>query len=171
MHRHGRVWATALIMTLVLATQHSGSAEQGQAPADVRALLEGTWELEEWHVDGEVLRPPQIGGHWSNHDGIVMATLHRTSGGSFQSASNYGTYQMDATTWSYRYDYAQSVSGPSAEEATVTVRTGQQPRSFEITRRGNAIMLDRPNDHREYEGRCFLFMPNGQLLRKWRKVQ
>ena len=33
------------------------------------------------------------------------------------------------------------------------------------------IFLDRPNDHREYDDREFRFMPNGQLLRKWQKVQ
>ena len=87
-----------VLVPLFLGAQRTGTAGHGQAPADVRALLGGTWELEEWHHDGQVLRPPQVGGRWSNHDGT-------------------------------------------------------------------------PNDRREYDGGAFLYMPNGQLLRKYRKVQ
>lgn len=154
---------------LLLAVQTAASTRV-QAPADLRTGLEGTWELVEWHLNGEVLRPPQIGGRWSNRDGVVMATFHRTSGGEYQSIANYGGYEMDATTWSYWYDHAQSTIGPTPEEAAVSVRTDQPARSFEITRRGDAILLDRPNDHREYEDGEFRLMRDGQLLRKWHRV-
>ena len=166
---HAPRFAATVLPLLLLVIQIAASA-QGQAPTEVRAQLEGTWELVEWHIDGEVLRPPQIGGRWSNRDGVVMATFHRTSGGSFQSVANYGSYQMDATTWSYRYHHAQSTMGPTPEEATVSVRTGAPGRSFDVTRSGEMLMLDRPNDHREYEGREFRLVRNGQLLRKWRKM-
>ena len=162
--------AVAVLTALVLSTQQSGTA-QGQASADMRAQLEGTWDLVEWHVDGVVLRPPQIGGHWSNHDGVVIATFHRTSGGTFQSVANYGTYWMDASTWTYQYSHSQSASGASAEEATLSIRTDSTPRSFDVSRSGDMILLDRPDDHREYDDREFRYMPNDQLLRKWHKVQ
>ena len=51
-----------------------------------------------------MLQPPQVGGRWSNHDGVVMATFYRRSDGSFQSFAGYGTYAMDETTWSYEYE-------------------------------------------------------------------
>jgi hypothetical protein len=48
-------------------------AQEGMPPADVRAVIEGTWELTEWHVGDVVVRPPEIEGRWMVHDGHVMA--------------------------------------------------------------------------------------------------
>lgn len=170
---HQKRWGRRVVATLAVALllTATGDAGQGEAPADVRASLEGTWELEEWHHDGRVLRPPQVGGRWSNHDGIVMANFHRVSGRSFESFAGYGTYEMDATTWSYAYERAQTASGPSPDEARVSVRTGLEMGTFKMTREGGKIILEAPNDRREYDGGAFLYMPNGQLLRKYRKVQ
>ena len=86
-------------------------------PRELRSLLEGTWELVEWHVDGEVLRPPQAGGRWLNHDGVVVATFHRETAAGFESFVGYGTYEMDASNWSYTYERIQTASGPSSGEA------------------------------------------------------
>ena len=47
------------LASVCFAAQSPGLAGQAEAPAELRSLLEGTWELVEWHVDGEVLRPPQ----------------------------------------------------------------------------------------------------------------
>lgn len=157
-------------MTLVVILGPAGAATQPSAPPELRGMLEGTWELAEWHHEGEVLRPPQIGGIWSNHDGVVLVNLHRRSHGSYQHTASYGTYWMDAETWGYQYERRLSASGPSPDEATVTVTTGLEARSFAITRDGTSVLLDRPGDHREYDERFFRFMPEGQVLRVWRKV-
>ena len=65
----------------------AGRAGRGSRGAAVAP--EGTWELVEWHVDGEVLRPPQAGGRWLNHDGVVVATFHRETAGGFESFVGY----------------------------------------------------------------------------------
>ncbi len=167
---HRWVW-TVGAAALLSSAAPSHVVAQAPASPEVRATLEGTWELVEWHHEGEVLRPPEIGGIWSNHDGVVLVNLHRFADGSFQQTASYGTYQMDATTWSYRYDRRLSATGISPEDATVTVTTGLEERSFTITRDGDTVFLDRPHDHREYDGRYFRFMPEGQILRVWRKVE
>ena len=59
-HGIGRWMVAIALVPLLLGFQRTGTAGQGQAPAGVRALLEGTWELEEWHHDGRVLCPPQV---------------------------------------------------------------------------------------------------------------
>ncbi len=160
-----------LIIGLVCVLgQTPGMAGQAEAPAELRALLEGTWELVEWHVDGEVLRPPQAGGRWLNHDGVVVATFHRETAAGFESFVGYGTYEMDASNWSYTYERVQTASGPSSGEAAVTVRSGGEPRRFTIARDGDAIVLEGTNDRREYADGYFSYMPNGRLLRKYRKV-
>ena len=153
-----------------LAAQSPGMAQPSEAPAELRALLEGTWELVEWHVDGEVLRPPEIGGRWMNHDGVVVATFHRNSAGAFESFVGYGTYEMDASNWSYTYERIETARGPSFGEATVNVTGPGEPRRFTIVRDGDAIFLEGTDDRREYVDGYFSFMPNGALLRKYRKV-
>ena len=142
---------------------------QGEAPADLKTTFEGTWELVEWHVDGRVLRPPEIGGRWSNNHGVVVANFHRQSDDAFESFVGYGTYDFDSTNWSYTYERTQVASGRSVEEATVAVRAGA-PRRFKITRNGTKVILEGTNDRREYIDGFFLYMPNGRLLRKYKKV-
>ena len=166
-----RRFVVLAIAAVFIATQSPGMARQAEAPAELRALLEGTWELGEGHVDGEGRRPPQAGGRWLNHDGVVVATFHRETAAGFESFVGYGTYEMDASNWSYTYERVQTASGPSSTEAAVTVRSGGEPRRFTIVRDGDAIVLEGTNDRREYADGYFSYMPNGTLLRKYRKVE
>ena len=165
-----RRFLALVIVSAGLLAPAAAVAQQAEAPGELRSLLEGTWELVEWHVDGEVLRPPQAGGRWSNHDGVVVATFHRESAAGFESFVGYGTYEMDASNWSYTYERVQTASGPSSGEAPVTVRSGGAPRRFTIVRDGDAVILEGTNDRREYADGYFSYMPNGRLLRKYRKV-
>ena len=77
---------------------------------------------------------------------------------------------MDASSWSYTYERVQAASGPTSDEAAVTVRTGGEPRRFTIVRDGDTIVLEGTNDRREYADGSFSYMPNGRLLRKYRKL-
>ena len=164
-----RSFAAAVIAPLLLMFQQPGTAAQRQAPADLKAVFEGTWELVEWHVDGRVLRPPEIGGRWSNNHGVVVANYHRTSNDAFESFAGYGTYEFDASNWTYTYERMQLAGGPSLDEATIAVRAGA-PQRFTITREASKVILEGTNDRREYVDGFFLYIPNGQLLRKYSKV-
>ena len=117
--------------------------------------------------------PPAAGrrADGPNHDGVVVATFHRESAAGFESFVGYGTYGMDASNWSYTYERVQTASGPTAGEAAVTVRTGGEPRRFTIVRDGGR---HRSRGERttaaSYADGYFSYMPNGRLLRKYRKV-
>ena len=54
-----KTWIVATA-TLVLATSALG-ADSMQA----KAAMQGNWQLEEWHSDGEILRSPQTEGRFS----------------------------------------------------------------------------------------------------------
>ena len=166
-----RTTAVMLLLALLLVSARTGEAQSGDAPADVRARLEGTWVLEEWHHEGQVLRPPQVGGRWMNHDGVVMATFHRQSHGSFESFAGYGTYAMDASTWSYGYTRIERARGTSQADAVVTVEEDRPTRSYALDREGDTIVLTTGNDRREYDDRFFTYMIDGSVLRKYRKVR
>lgn len=164
-----RRFALISIVGLALLTEPPSSA-QSAAPADVRAAVEGTWQLEEWHVAGQVLRPPLVDGRWSNHDGAVLFMLHRTD--TSESRMGYGVYEMDDKTWSYRYFRMQGTEGPLSGPVAMT-RPTQAPdmRSFVIKREPGKIVLEAPGDRREYEGPYFTLIQKGQTVRRWRRVR
>ena len=70
----------AVVGVMLAAAIGAGArrAQDGMPPAEVRAVIEGTWELTEWHVGDVVVRPPEMEGLWMVHDGHVMAIRHRT---------------------------------------------------------------------------------------------
>ncbi len=165
--------ALAGLVALALGARSPSPAAQGAAPAEVRAAVEGTWQLEEWHVGGQVLTPPMVDGRWSNHDGAVLFMLHRTD--TSESTMGYGIYQLDDKTWSYRYFRMQSTAGPLGGPVTMSIpKQAPEMRSFAIKREpGGAagkIVLEAPGDRREYEGPYFTLIQKGQIVRKWRRV-
>src|SRR5207249_652639 len=112
-----------LVATLLdsLTLARSGAVAGRPAPPELRAALEGTWQLEEWHVNGQVLKPPDADGRWSNRDGVVLFLLHRNGADTAESTMGYGVYQMDADTWGYRYLRMETSTGPRGGPAQVTV--------------------------------------------------
>jgi len=162
----------AAAATLILALHGSSALAQKPAPADLRSALEGTWQLEEWHLNGEVLKPPQANGYWSNHDGVVLFLLHRKSGETAESTMGYGVYKMDAEAWGYRYLRMERSIGPVGGPATVTISPpAADMRSFKVSRVGGKVVLEGANeDRREYEGPFFTFYQKGQMVRRWRRV-
>jgi hypothetical protein len=163
----------SVIILVLLAIVQSGSVMarmQEPAPADVRALIEGSWQLEEWHLDGHVLRPPEIGGRRNDRDGVVVAIYQRSGPRGFESFAGYGTYRMDASSWTYGYERIENARGTSAADAKVTI-TQMAQTTYKLYREGAKIVVERPNDRREYEGDTFTFISNGKILRKYIRVR
>jgi hypothetical protein len=152
-----------------------GTAAQTAAAAELRAILEGTWELEEWHADGHVMRPPQMTGRWMVHDGVVMAIRHRDGPKSFESTAAYGAYRITATEWIYGYERSEDTTGPTASDAKLRVRvTVPIPMLvWKIKREGSKVLLERDQSIRwEFDGPVFtLYAADGLVLRKYRKLQ
>ena len=150
-------------------------AQAESPPASVRAVIEGTWELVEWHVGDRVLRPPEMEGRWMVHDGLVMATRHRNGPDDFESTAGYGEYRWGPMTWTYGYERSEDLRGPSPADVELTV-TGSDPirmRTFRISRDGDLLVLDGETLRWEYDvpGRTFLLKTvGGRTIRKYRKV-
>ena len=81
---------SALVTSFMLATPHVVIAQDDQPAEDIRAIIEGTWELIEWYVDGQILRVPEMNGRWMVHDGMVMATRHRDGVSGYETTAGYG---------------------------------------------------------------------------------
>ena len=69
-----------------------------------KKVMDGTWRLEEWVVDGEAMRPPQVDGRLSHHNGIIMIMMSWTRPGVRKFFYGYGAYTFGDGTWSYAYD-------------------------------------------------------------------
>ena len=152
------------------------AAAQGlEPPAEVRAVIEGTWGLVEWHVGDRVLRPPEMEGRWMVHDGLVMATRHRNGPDDFESTAGYGEYRWGPMTWTYGYERSEDLRGPSPDDVRLTV-TGSDPirmRTFRISREGDMLVLDGETLRWEYDvrGRTFVLKTSGgRTIRKYRKI-
>lgn len=170
--RRGAVCAATLTVFL---TAGFADAQDGQPPPDVRSVIEGTWELVEWHVGDQVLRSPQMEGRWMVHDGLVMATRHRVGPTDFESTAGYGAYRWGPTSWTYGYERSEDLRGASPEDVDLRV-TGSNPirmRTFEITRDGHMIVLVGDVLRWEYDvpDRTFVLKRmTGETIRKYRKV-
>jgi hypothetical protein len=168
--------SVALVALFVHTLAGPASAQNGssQAPADIRAILEGTWNLVEWHADGTIMRPPEMTGRWMVHDGVVMAIRHRDGPKSFESTAAWGEYRITATEWIYGYERSEDSAGPTAAESKMRVRvTKPVPMlAWTIRREGSKLFLERPKSIRwEFDGPWFtLYAADGSILRKYQKV-
>jgi hypothetical protein len=163
------LFAIGVAAVWLVAIQQSSASPQGGPPPEVRAMLEGTWQLEEWHVDGQVLRPPQANGRWSLNNGVVIFVLHRAD--TAESAVGYGEYKMDATTWQYRYTRMQRTAGPLGGPVTVTVSPPEpEMRVFTITQAPGKVTLQSSDSQHEYDRTFFTLQQRGRLIRKWRRI-
>lgn len=164
-----------ITITALLAVSAPYAAAQTDPPsASVRAVVEGTWELVEWHVGDRVLRPPEMDGRWMVHDGLVMATRHREGQDGFESTAGYGRYTWGPNSWTYGYERSADRRGPTADEAPLRVSVIPQ-RVFEITREGDHVILEDADQTLRWDydipGRTFLLMGRDRrVIRKYRRV-
>ena len=168
-----RRWLAGAALLLLIPLQQA-STGRTPAPADLRAVLEGSWELEEWHADGHIMRPPHMTGRWMVHDGVVMAIRHRDGPTSFESTAAYGAYKITETEWIYGYERSEDTTGPTAAEAKTRVRvTVPIPmQAWTIRREGSKVFLERAKSIRwEFDGPLFtLYSADGHVLRVYRRV-
>ena len=167
---------TATIATVMLAVPQAAHAQEGRPADEVHSVIEGTWELVEWHVGEQILRPPEMEGRWMVHDGLVMAIRHRNGPDDFESTAGYGEYRWGPTTWTYGYERSEDLHGPVPGDVDLRV-SGSSPirmRTFQIQRDGDMLILDGETLRWEYDipNRTFLLKrATGETIRKYRKVQ
>ena len=165
----------ALVLGLVGAfgiLPRAGSSAQ-EAP-DLKAIVEGMYTLREWHIAQEVLRPPAVDGRFVLLEGIVVTVLRNSSNGASKiSGMNYGSYTLEPSSFSYKY-----------EEATLAIETPTDAkvshklifdgtRTFAISREADGVHFRRAEGGIE-----FLFTPDsltysegGKVLRVWQRVK
>ena len=157
---------------LLLLAQQPGRRKR-TASAETRKVLRWTGTLEDGTPKerscGLRNDRPLDGLH-----GIVIAVRHRNGPKTFESTAAYGEYRITDTEWIYGYERSEDLRGASAADAKLNVRvTKPIPMlAWNILRDGSKVILQREKSIRwEFEGPIFtLFGPDGQVLRKYRKL-
>ena len=71
---------------------------------EVKAKVEATWILEEWHMKGEVVRPPKVDGRFVIHDNVFEVMLLNRAGEEPWSYYGFGKNTLDASAFSMGFE-------------------------------------------------------------------
>ena len=133
-----------IVVFLGVALLSAGAAmETTKSAGDgAQALILGLYELEEWHTDAAVLKPPQIYGRFILVDGTVATILRNDAQANRRTTStSVGHYAIDNTHFAYGYENASSfietTNGVTASHKT----PWEGMRSFAIQATPDAVTL------------------------------
>lgn len=139
---------TALTAVLLAIAILATADENQQTVSDI----EGLWKLVEWHDDGEILTPPQIGGRSLLSNGKVLFMAHRESPGESEYVNGYGEYTAVGNEYSYEYekytvvivrgDDHQSSSAPVARSRYVARPNGTRLEILDPETRSRGLILE-----------------------------
>ena len=128
-----------------------------------------SWQLEEWHLGGQVLRPLQADGRWSNHAASCCscctgpAPPSPTWGGASTDDVGHLGLPIHAHADDERSDRRAVQDQPDAAwRADAWFKIRREP--------GKVVLEGAGDDRRETEGPFLTFMQKGQISRKWRRV-
>src|SRR3954469_11445628 len=94
------------LLPLLIISFYIGSSHAEKISLDaLKARITGLYTLEEWHKDGEVLRPPQVDGRFILLNGTIMTILDNKFQPSSRGTSLFiGRYELTSDKFSYGYD-------------------------------------------------------------------
>ena len=168
-----RTSAAHLVIGLLLVSLAPHSLAAQTSADEPRTLIEGVYALQEWHKDGQILRPPQVDGRFVLLHGSVVWLMHnRTQEINQTTNASFGSYALDAARFSYWYD------DPSTFVRTASgITVSHDPpwpgvRTFDVKREGDAVRLRSPDHQQEFlftkEG--LTLSDGGKVLRVWRRM-
>jgi len=135
----------------------------------VREIL-GSWELIEWHVDGEVLVAPQVEGRFSIRDGVVMWIIYRKTDEGEVSNYGFGEYEIDDSKFVYGYDRTNLIE--IAGDRTSASRSPRPRYDFFPRVVGAELYLDDDSHNRGFilVGDRLTFTIDDEIVRVYRRL-
>jgi hypothetical protein len=170
--------AAATLILFVAGLQMAWRPVAALAHADIqgtdlertRQRLEGSFELEEWKVDGRLLRPPQVEGRFSIHDGVILFMTLRRDQPIAETVAGYGSYRIDSQGWTYGYTHLETLGAQGEGPLTRIVRP---PSSSLLKLQWDGdmlIVIGKGSDRREYGRDSFTSQLSGSDYRKWHRI-
>src|SRR5882672_11455653 len=146
-------------------------AEEASVEA-LKAGIEGVYVLQEWHRNGEVLRPPLIDGRAVLLNNRLMHIVHdRAQEPDTTTIAGYATYILEAGKFSYSYE-ALTVITKTADGTSVSEKLPWEGlRTFAASIENNEIHFRATNGPQEFrfnaDGSSY---SDGKLMRVYRRV-
>ena len=164
--------STMILVTLLILPLACASTGQKGKLNELKSKVEATWILEEWHMKGEVVRPPKVAGRFIVHDNASVVILLNRAVEEPWSYYSYGKYTLDASTFSMGFDetsfFKESTSGISVSRK---LTWDGKIKAFAISLEDNKLLM-RAEDGTEItiEGDTLFFGSKGKVIRVWRRA-
>ncbi len=141
----------------------------------LNAIVSGAYELEEWHENGAVLRPPQVDGRAVAVNGTITTIIHNRSQPDKQiTAVLVGNYVLGNARFAYQYQdtaiYTECAAGISVSRKPLW--EGMRSFSASVTASGAVqFCSDAGQQGFTFTLAGFTYWENGQTLRVWRRCR
>ena len=141
----------------------------------LHSIVAGAYELEEWHENGAVLRPPQVEGRAVTVNGTITTIIHNRSQTDKQiTAVLVGNYVLDKARFAYRYQdtaiYTETAAGISVSRKPLW--EGTRSFSASVTASGAVQFCSDAGQHGfTFTLAGFTYWENGQTVRVWRRCR
>jgi hypothetical protein len=164
-------WAMILVALLMLPLT---CATIGKQPSlnEVKAKVEGTWILEEWHIKGQVIHPPKVEARFIVHDNALELIMLNRAGEKPWSWYGYGKYTLDASTFSMGFDeaamFVESTSGITVSHKL----PWEGMKSFGISTGKKQLHMGPSDDNREMivDGNTLIYKKDSKIVRTYRRA-
>jgi hypothetical protein len=138
----------------------------------LKAGIEGAYALEEWHLDGKILRPPVVAARSVFLNGVLMYIA--SNGAEEQNKathSGYARYILEPGRFSYGYEGWTSVSEKAGGASITHDLPWQGLRVFTASIENNELRLRATDGPQEYRFTAHGFSySNGKETRVYRRV-
>ena len=166
------LFSALILVALLILPLACASSGQKRRLNEVKSKVEATWILEEWHMKGEVVRPPKVEGRFIVHDNACVVILLNRAVEEPWSVYTYGKYTLDASTFSMQFNET-SFFKESASGITVSHKLtfDGKMKSFAISTENNKLQM-RADDGLEItaDGDTLIYGSKGKITRIWRRA-
>lgn len=135
-------------------------------------MIEGIYALQEWWIDGELHRPPQVDGRFVLREGCIVAILRdRRDALPRQSGTLFGHYRLSADAFAYGYDDALMVGQTAAGFVVGEQAPWSGLREFSVAASGAQTFVRALSGTAEFcfDADGFSYSEEGRVLRRWRR--
>ena len=172
-HQRTTSFFLALILVVLLVLPLAcASTGQKRRLNEVKSKVESVWVLEEWHMKGEVVRPPKVDGRFIVHDNTCVTILLNRAVEEPWSYYTYGNYTWDASAFAMQFTET-SFFKESASGITVSHKLtfDGKRKSFAISTKNNKVEM-RADDGTEIivDGDTLTYGSKGKITRIWRRA-
>lgn len=164
--------AALIMIALLMLPLSCATISKKPTPKEVKAKVEGTWILEEWHIKGQVVTPPKVEARFIVHDNAIELLMLNRAVKKPWWWYGYGKYTLDASAFSMAFDkaafFVESTSGITASHKLPW--EGMKP--FRISMENNQLRMGPSDDNREFivDGNTLIYKEGGKIARIYRRA-